>query len=119
MFDEYSLRLNALAQECHQISRDHGFWDAWTLAEPDADGNRFNPRAISEKLALVHSEVSEALEEYRKAEDWKATLPSELADVIIRAVELAAAFDLDIDGAVREKVEKNRSRPYLHGGRRC
>lgn len=42
-------------------------------------------------------------------------VPSELADIIIRVLDIAAARGVDIDRAVREKMEYNVTRPYKHG----
>jgi NTP pyrophosphatase (non-canonical NTP hydrolase) len=77
---------------------------------------------IPERLCLIHSEVSEALEDYR---DGKMAMhyngakpcgfPSELADIIIRVVDLAHYQGIDLDEAVRVKMTYNVTRPYKHG----
>ncbi len=81
---------------------------------------------VPTKLALIHSEVSEALECFRNNEpdtvgpDGKPEgVASELADVIIRTVGLAVAMGIDIDAAVELKMDFNRTRPYKHGGKTC
>ncbi|MCL6598976.1 MAG: hypothetical protein K6T81_09555 [Alicyclobacillus macrosporangiidus] len=68
-------------------------------------------------LALIHSEVSEALQADRKGEGDQA-VAEELADVVIRAMDTAAAHGLDLAGALLTKMETNKRRPYRHGGRR-
>ena len=65
---------------------------------------------------LIHSEISEALEGYRKGLlDDKLThrpaLEVELADAIIRIMDLAGALNLDIAGAIIEKMDFNAQRP--------
>lgn len=68
------------------------------------------------KLCLVHSEISEACEGHRKSlkDDH---LPHrrmdevELADAIIRILDLSEAYGLDIEGAIIEKLEYNLHRP--------
>ena len=74
----------------------------------------------AQAIALMHSELSEALEADRKdLKDNKLThrsgLEVELADAIIRIKDFAGGKDLDIDGAIKEKLAYNTTRPYLHG----
>lgn len=91
--------LNALAAECHAIAVSKGFWDG--------------PRNQGEIVALIHSEASELLEAFRN--DDRANAAEEAADIIIRVLDMAGGFGMDLDGAVRAKMEKNRGRPYKHG----
>jgi NTP pyrophosphatase (non-canonical NTP hydrolase) len=44
-------------------------------------------------------------------------VPSEIADVIIRCLDFAGEHHIDIERAVREKMEFNRTRPFKHGGK--
>jgi NTP pyrophosphatase (non-canonical NTP hydrolase) len=72
-------------------------------------------RNIGELLALVHSEISEALEGYRKKlmDDHlphRRMVEVELADAVIRIADLAGYLDLDLGGAIMEKLEYNRTR---------
>lgn len=104
--------LNDLGRESLRIARDHGFGLAY-------DGDEPRPVTVAERLALIHSEVSEALEEWRAADIPRSIpLALELADVVIRTAEFAAALDLDLDDAIQAKVEANRLREYRHGGKR-
>lgn len=82
---------------------------------------------VAEKLALIHSEVSEALEAFRDpavmahgplhfADNGKPEgITAELADVVIRVMDLAEALGLDLEEAMRVKAAYNSSRPYKHG----
>lgn len=84
---------------------------------------------VPEVLALIHSEVSEALEEYRNGrlptEVYAGNngkpegIPIELADVIIRVLDYCGYAGIDIDAAISQKHEYNRTRPYRHGGKKC
>lgn len=85
----------------------------WTVTTKDSwrDDNQ-----IPADLALIHSEVSEALEAFRK--DDREGFAEELADVLIRLVGLAHGMEIDIAGRAVGKAAKNRIRPFQHGGKR-
>ena len=74
-------------------------------------------RPIPELLCLIHAEISEALEGYRNniQKGEKGWLGEELADAVIRIMDFSQGKDLDVDGAVLEKLNYNKTRPYLHG----
>ena len=87
---------------------------------------------IPVKLVMIHSEVSEALEEYRNAEEG-ADLAAvyyaagskkpegfgiELADIVIRVLDLAEMLGMDLTDLILTKMKYNKSRPYRHGGKR-
>ncbi len=73
------------------------------------------------KIALIHSELSEAIEYIRNGDGPDDKLPNrrggevELADAIIRIMDLAEYMRYDIAGALLAKHEFNRNRPPLHG----
>lgn len=74
-----------------------------------------NPREIGTRLALIHSEISEALEGVRKntMDDHlphRKTVEVELADAIIRILDLGGSEGLDIAGAIAEKHQYNQTR---------
>jgi NTP pyrophosphatase (non-canonical NTP hydrolase) len=86
------------------------------------------PVTFGEMIALVHSELSEALEEHRAGRKASETyyrpdgkpegIPSELADVVIRLLDICGYFNIDLETAIIEKMQFNESRPYRHGGKK-
>lgn len=97
------------AAEVHYTAVSKGFWE---------DGDERNN---GELLCLVHSEVSEALEALRHGNppDEKisefSSVEAELADVVIRVMDLAHARGWRVAQAVEAKMKFNNSRPYKHG----
>lgn len=75
------------------------------------------------KLALITTEVAEATEELRKAKSISdlGLVTSgwgwELADIFIRLADLAEDTGIDLGAAVESKMEVNKARPHLHGGK--
>ncbi len=104
--------MDRLAEMVHQTTRGKGFWDHEDTMLGNADMVP-NPSIVPEKLALIHSEVSEALEAFRakKTGDFE----EELADTIIRVLDLAAYMGFSMDMSVRAKMQVNEERVHLHG----
>lgn len=107
--------LNELAQEAHKIALDHGWWD--------------KERSFPETVALCHSELSEALEEYRNdtpvlyvsgnAEGHKPEgVAVEMADCVIRIMDWFGSVNIDPTEIIQMKMQYNRGRPYRHGGKK-
>jgi NTP pyrophosphatase (non-canonical NTP hydrolase) len=101
--------LDALAAILHEAAIEKGFWDG-----------TINYDKVGNKLALVHSEVTEVLEAIRKNKGSEEVV-EEMADVIIRLLDIYAAMrnsgDLihSLDEVLENKININKERPKLHG----
>lgn len=100
-------------EQIYNCAVEKGWWD--------------KDRKFENEIALYHSEISEAFEEYRKGKDIHAIyftnekkpegIPIELADVIIRIMDFCKGNNIDLDYAMRLKIEYNKTRSYRHGGK--
>ncbi len=101
--------LDALSAVLHESAKEKGFWD----------GEYTNDK-VGNKLALVHSEVTEVLEAIRKSHGSEKIV-EEMADVIIRLLDVYAAMRNEeqilhsLDEVLEAKINKNKDRPRLHG----
>ena len=97
------------ASDVHHTAKEKGFWE---------DGEERNN---GEMLCLIHSEISEALEALRKNNPTDNKLPTfssvetELADAVIRIMDLAHARGWRVAQAIEAKMQYNSGRPYKHG----
>lgn len=116
-YDFYANPLKAIAVEVHNLAKEKGWYE----------GENIN---VGEKLALIHAEISEALEEYRKGEACMGIyyeegkhkpegFAVEMIDAIIRILDLCEHLKIDLDEALRTKHAYNETRPYRHGGKRA
>lgn len=113
-----SVTIESLVSESHRIARSKGWWE-----NPDKN--------VGELLALVHSEISEALEVYRDygieglTKTWLESdgkpegFTIELADAVIRIADICGGFNLNLEEAIETKMSFNESRPYRHGAKKA
>lgn len=131
------MNIKQYQQKAHENSAVKGFWDC-----PVCNTYPCEPRCISpvnhapEKLALIHSELSEALEALRGKEGNKCDkcakesgckkcggtgeLPhsrfeEEIADAVIRIFDLAEWYGSNLDDVILWKMNYNATRGYKHG----
>lgn len=104
--------INELQKICHNNSLNAGWWH-----DPNTGADlRGNPYVVGTKFSLIHSEVSEGLEHHRLGDGPDDKLPHrkgtevELADAIIRILDLAEAQGYDVAGAIIEKLNFNSTR---------
>lgn len=120
------MSLNQLGVEILAINRANG-WDVPTPEDwmhPDMGKyiGAYNTALsnyrykIPTSLMLIVTEVAEATEEFRK-DHRIGQFGEELADVLIRTIELGVGLGIDLDLEVEAKMEKNRHRGERHGGR--
>ena len=115
-----------LTKICTKISDEHGFneIDVWLKDNPCKIPNVIREQLIlllkSQRIALMHSELSEGLEGIRKpAPDHHCPeFPSEvveLADAVIRIFHYCGSHSIDLGPAVLAKIAYNNGRPIKHG----
>lgn len=118
MSSKESIRHSAryLQIECHSLAFQAGWWTDLETGNYLTSGINGEPNVnIGEKLCLIHSELSEAMEGARKGlmDDHlpeRKMLEVELADAAIRIFDLAGGLGLDLGGAIADKLEYNSNR---------
>ena len=68
---------------------------------------------MPEKLMLVVTELSEAMEAYRHAD--RKNFEEEIADTFIRLFDICGSINIDIENEIKKKMEVNKLRPQKHG----
>lgn len=91
--------LNKLSREISIWREEKGFSTSW--------------ENMPEKLMLVVTELSEAMEAYRHED--KQNFTEEIADTFIRLCDICGSLGIDIEDAIQCKMQINKKRPYKHG----
>lgn len=101
--------IKELVRTAHRDAKAKGWWDT----------DRMN----GELIALIHSELSEALEALRQGDPPDDKIPGysgaeiEMADVVIRVMDMCGARGWRLGEAIWAKMEYNRRRSHKHGGK--
>ena len=118
------LAINEFSKEVFENAQEHGWWE--------------EERRFGEIIALCHSELSEALEEDRQGNPtvyfskdgkietdlskWSGEklegVATEMADCIIRILDWCGRNKIDIEKIIEMKHKYNKSRSYMHGGKK-
>lgn len=102
--------MEIIAKEIHDTAKVKGWWE--------------KDRNDGELIALIHSELSEALEALRAGNPPDDKIPefsgaeAELADAIIRILDMSHARGWNVQRAIVAKVAMNQKRSYRHGGKK-
>jgi len=107
----FTVYYDVVQENAARIAKEHG----WIVEDTPED------KAV--KIALMHSELSEALEAVRTGNPQSEKIPEftlleeELADVVLRIMNFGGQLGLRISEAIIAKDEYNGNRPYKHGGK--
>lgn len=123
----YVAQFNKMSRDVHEWARGKGWWeerealvDSLVTSEGKAFAKATNQSSI---IALIHSELSEALEAIRHGNPPDDKIPefrgleAELADTVIRIHDMAGAYGLRVGEAIEAKMAFNQTREYKHGGK--
>lgn len=114
--DVAHLSLTRLVEEAYDNATEHGFtkiYDDLMAAVPVEQRRAMRRTILLAKLALITSEVGEAVSALQHGEDH--AFAEEVADVVIRLLDLCGYAQIDLGDEVLQKMTHNRKRPYLHG----
>lgn len=114
--EQAELGLYRLTEEAYDNATEHGFtkiYDDLMASVPVEQRRAMRRTILLAKLALITSEVGEAVSALQHGKDQE--FAEEVADIVIRVLDLCGYAQIDLSGEVIRKMMANRKRPYLHG----
>lgn len=119
--ENYHMSLEEMQKEVYEVNVVNGWFDS--------------DRTFGDDIALMHSEVSEALEAFRqwgivdvtptmmidgsnlKSMPKPEGVGSEFADVLVRLLDSCQRYGIDLEKEFHRKIAYNKTRGYHHGGK--
>lgn len=103
------MEIKDLVKVTHENAKAKGFWNDFEKVE---DKQQLNLE-LCQRLLLIHGEISEAMEALRVGD--MDNFQEEIADTVLRLVDLCGGIGIDLDKKLSEKIMFNKNRPYKHG----
>lgn len=129
----YPRSLSDIQDDIHKWAVEKDWWEEWYALARVPTRSRMSDERVASKCMLIVTEVAEAVEFLRNnthvpyGENLPTTtgtnghvpegLGVELADIVIRTLDLAAACGINLENQIRIKMAFNMNRPYKHGNK--
>lgn len=123
---QFAKIVNDYSETIHVQNAEKGFWDkrgAMYMSARNLYGiNYAHYLTAADCVALIHGELSEGIEALRKPafpinSTEKDSFGGEMADAVIRIMDLCAFFGIPIGDAIVARAQHNTTRPHMHGGK--